>query len=121
MRTITSHHDGHGLTESISIVADAAGPGGASHNYSIYLNHGKGTPQVIQYQKGPRNEPASTPGILDSVLLAIVADRMEAFQAGPFASRENALVLTKVQEALHWLRHRADDRAARSVLGTNQK
>jgi hypothetical protein len=119
MRTITTHHDGHGLTESITIQADDAGPGGASHLYSAVIDGEEVA--SIQYQRGPRNEEGSVPGVLDSVLLAIVADRMAAFQAGPFSSRENALVLTKVQEAMHWLKHRADERARRGVLGTNQK
>lgn len=71
----------------------------------------------MQFQHGPRDEPDSTPGILDSVLLAVIADRMECFSEGPFRTRENALVKTKVQEAMFWLRERADARAKRGVLG----
>lgn len=128
MREITTHHDGHGLAESIYIYADDPGPAGASHRYVVTVDHKRGESDVgtsceqvanIQYQRGPRNEPDSTPGVLDSVLLAIVADRMRAFNAGPFGCRENALVLTKVEEALHWLKHRADERARRGVLGKN--
>lgn len=119
MRQITGHHDGHGLTESLIIEADEPGPGGASHRYVVRV--GDEVVATIQYQTGPRHEEGSTTGVLDGVLLAIVADRIQSFQAGPFASRENALVLTKVQEAIHWLRHRADERAKRGVLGTNQK
>lgn len=117
-RLITDHHDGHGLAESIRIEADALGPGGASHRYTVTADdhHVAG----IQYQRGPRNEPGSTPGVLDSVLLAIVADRMRCFNEGPYRARENALVLTKTEEALHWLKHRADERARRGVLGKNQ-
>lgn len=37
------------------------------------------------------------------ILLAIVIDRLRSFQSGPFSSRENALALTKCEEALHWL------------------
>ncbi len=123
-RRITEHHDGHGLNESICIEAlDGPGSGGASHRYvaTVPSPHGSDVVADIVFQHGPRNEPGSTPGITDAVLLAIVVDRLKAFQAGPFPSREGALVLTKVQEALHWLRHRADERAARGVLGKEQK
>lgn len=125
MREITDHHDGHGLTESLHIEADEPGPGGASHVYGVHVDLGEYCRVYdvarIQFQKGPRNEPGSVPGIVESVLLAIVADRMRCFQKGEYACRENALVLTKVEEALHWLRHRVDDRAKRKVLGTYQK
>jgi hypothetical protein len=125
MREITDHHDGHGLTESLHIEADDLGPGGASHVYGVHVKIGEHVLVYdvarIQFQKGPRNEPGSVPGIVESVLLAIVADRMRCFNKGEYACRENALVLTKVEEAIMWLRHRADDRAKRKVLGTYQK
>ena len=118
-RTISDHFDGHGLADSIHVVADELGPGGASHTYRAYV----GDVEVarVQFQKGPRNEPGSTPGVLDGVLLAIVIDRMRCFDAGDYRCRENSLVRTKAEEALHWLKHRADERARRSVLGTYQK
>lgn len=37
MREITTHHDGHGLNESIEIEADDPGPGGASHHYNAVI------------------------------------------------------------------------------------
>ena len=52
-------------------------------------------------------------------LLAIVIDRLRAFQAGPFACRENALALTKIEEAQHWLLHRTRARMTRGVEGKN--
>ena len=118
-RTITDHFDGHGLVDSIEVVADEAGPGGASHTYRAYI--GGAEVAHIQFQRGPRNEPASTPGVLDGVLLAIVIDRMRCFDAGEYRCRENSLVRTKAEEALHWLKHRADERARRGVLGHNVK
>ena len=39
---------------------------------------------------------------------------------GDFACRENALALTKVEEALHWLNHRTADRQRRGVEGKNE-
>lgn len=121
MRLITDHWDGHGLAELLRVEADDMDPngGGASHTYRVWLGDAKVT--EILYQQGPRNVEGSRPGILDSVLLAIVADRMRCFNSGPFSARENALVLTHVQEAIHWLKHRADERTRRGVLGKNEK
>lgn len=120
-REISSHLDGHGLNDRIRIFADAVDPnaGGASHNYTVVLD-GQ-VVATINYQHGPRLEANSTPGITDAVLLAIVADRMACFNAGPYACRENALVRTHVELAMHWERARADDRAKRGVLGKNEK
>lgn len=130
MREILDHHDGHGLTESLRIVADDPGPGGASHHYTVTVPVGTADdPDIadglivanIQFQRGPRNVADSTPGIVESVLLAIVADRMRCFNEGEYRCRENALVLTHVEEAMHWLKARADAWARRGVLGTYQK
>ena len=118
-RRLLGHFDGHGLADSIEVIADESGPGGASHEYRAYIG-GKEVAH-IQFQKGPRNESGSTPGVLDGVLLAIVIDRMRSFDAGEYRCRENSLVRTKAEEALHWLKHRADERARRDVLGSYQK
>lgn len=101
------------------------GPGGAYHEYDVYCagdDLENGNPViVIQFQKGPRNDPDSQHGVLDGDLLEIVRDRLRAFQAGTFACRENACALTHIEEALMWMNKRAEDRAERGVLGTMQK
>ena len=51
-------------------------------------------------------------------LLAVLIDRLQAFQTGPYACRENALALTHLQDAQHWLQHRTRARMARGVEGT---
>lgn len=120
-RQITLHHDGHGLNESILLQADAQDPngGGASHVYTAMINGGGVA--AINFQHGPRNVEGSTPGVTEAVLLAILIDRLRGFQAGPFSSRQNAIMLTKLEECLMWTRNRADERAARGVLGKNEK
>lgn len=101
------------------------GPGGAYHEYDIYAagdDPENGNPLiVIQFQKGPRNDPDARNGVLDGDLLEIVRDRLRAFQAGPFATKENACALTHIEEALMWMNKRAEDRAERGVLGTYKK
>jgi hypothetical protein len=100
------------------------GPGGAYHKYDIVLMglHVDGDDcQTIRFQRGPRNDPASVHGVLDSDLLEIVRHRLQCFQQGEYATRENAIALTKIEEALLWMAKRADDRAERNVLGTMEK
>lgn len=57
----------------------------------------------------------------NEALLAVVEDRLLGFQSGENACRENALALTKLQEAMMWLHKGTRDRVARGVEGTNQK
>ena len=118
--------------------ANDPGAGGASHCYMIVK---AGAEQVcirtprfdyssfekenivgeIHFQHGARNEKGSVPGVLDTDLLEIVRDRLKAFNQGEFATRENALAITHIEEALLWMNKRVEDRAERGVLGTTQK
>lgn len=67
----------------------------------------------IRFQNGdPR---MGVNGITDEALLAVVIDRLEKFQTGVTRCRENALAITKLEEAMHWLRHRSADREHRGV------
>jgi hypothetical protein len=103
-------------------VIDEPGAGGANHEYRIEAtDDGSGKPHKIadhhiSFQNGPINEHGVN-GVTQEVLLAIVADRLRSFQAGPFSCRENALALTKVEEAMHWLHKRTLDRMRRGVEG----
>ena len=106
--------------------ADDEGPGGANHIYMVESRAGDDPVKsdlnvsLICFQCGGRNEEGSIAGVLDSDLLEIVRDRLRAFQAGPYSSRENAVALTHVEEALLWLNKRVEDRAERGVLGLNK-
>ena len=99
------------------VVADAPGHGGASHEYHA-VHGGPEIPSlaIIKFQNGPIGEYGVN-GVTQEILLAIVIDRLRSFQAGPFSSRENALALTKCEEALHWLQQRTLDRMRRGVEG----
>lgn len=117
MRELTGHKV-NPANDVISVVAaDEPGPGGANHEYVCTLPDGHGT--VINFQNGPIGE-AGVNGLTHEVLLAIVIDRMQAFQRGPYSCRENALALTKLEEAQHWLLHRIRERMARNVEGTHK-
>lgn len=127
MRELTSHKV-NGLNEALRVgVLDEPGQGNACHEYQVVRDthgNGDGYDQVelcnIQFQNGPILE-AGVNGISQEALLAIVEDRLIGFQSGPFACRENAIALTKIQEAMMWLQKRTRDRMARGVEGTNQK
>lgn len=100
------------------IVLDEPGEGGACHEYVIQTSGVGGWLEVakIQFQNGPLKE-AEVNGCQQEDLLAVVIDRLQSFQGGPFPCRENAIALTKCEEALHWLEHRTKDRVERDVEG----
>lgn len=114
MREITSHIV-NPVNDKIEItVTDQPGAGGANHKYEVSLPDG--TITEINFQNGAINEHGIN-GLTQEVLLAIVADRLQSFQAGLFSCRENALALTKIEEAQHWLQQRTLARMRRGVEG----
>jgi hypothetical protein len=108
---------------------DEPGAGGAYHRYIVADKDllsptgDKNFPVYyadISFQKGPVNE-SGVNGIFIEDLLQICRHRLQCFQDGDFKCRENALALTKIEEALHWLDHRTKDRQQRGVEGTSEK
>lgn len=120
MRTITDHIVNPANDRITINVVDEPGAGGANHEYDVIIGNGPTKATRISFQNGPIAE-AGVNGLTQEVLLAIVADRLRSFQAGPFACRENALALTKIEEAQHWLQSRTIARMRRGVEGTHQK
>ena len=111
---------GHEVNEAnrrIIITADEKNVfnGNASHHYKILVG-GSGV-QFLHFQDGPIKEGMN--GVTIEALLAIVVDRLESFQTSEFSCRENALALTKLQEAQHWLNARTQARVQRGVEGTH--
>lgn len=127
MREITSHHT-NAANRAITIAADEPDPnnGNASHVYTLEIHdpHAAYTistardNQLIEFQHGPIAEVGIN-GITNEALLAIVIDRLQGFQTSKYACRENALALTKLQEAAMWLEWRTKARTARGVEGTH--
>lgn len=134
MRKITDHQVNPANDKIQIAVTDEPGAGGANHRYELAGFDTKGNPseigpdgfsssfskQVILFQNGPIAE-AGVNGITQEVLIAICIDRLRSFQAGPYACRENALALTKLEEAQMWLLSRTRARMARNVEGTHEK
>lgn len=72
----------------------------------------------IHFQEGPIKE-CGVNGVCNEDLIAMVICRLEHFQKSEFACRENALAITKLEEALLWLRKRTMGRDRRGVEGTH--
>lgn len=133
-RILTDHQVNPANDKLVIEVLDQPGAGGACHLYQItgfdtstnpscpfVARYGKpAVHSTVLFQNGVVAE-AGVNGVTNEALLAILIDRMRLFQAGPYPCRENALALTKLEEALHWLHHRARARMARGVEGTHQK
>ena len=73
----------------------------------------------IKFQQGPIKEYGVN-GCHNEDLIAIVIDRLQNFQESSFACRENAIAITKLEEALLWLGKRTQDRRNKGIEGTSQ-
>jgi len=73
----------------------------------------------IDFQEGPIKE-CGVNGVANEDLIAMVITRLEHFQATDFKCRENAVAITKLEEALMWLRKRTIGREKRGVEGTHK-
>lgn len=129
MREITDHIV-NPINDRLEVtVTDEPGAGGASHRYevkgfqfctnpSLGLDEQYDDRTIILFQNGPIAE-VGVNGITHEALLAIVADRLKSFQAGPYANDYNAAALAHVQSAMGALFDRTRQRMARGVEGTH--
>lgn len=81
-----------------------------------------GTGISITWQNGPLGRGADRiepNGAFVEGVIAAALDRLQYYQSSKFKCRENALAITKLEEALHWCQHRTADREAREVEGTH--
>lgn len=124
MRNLTQHIvPGDSVNHQLEIlVRDEPGSGGACHKYTISapIEHADFNDTDIDFQNGPIKE-AGVNGLTHEVLLAILIDRMEGFQAGRFANINNADALLNLRAALYFLQLRTRERIARNVEGTHEK
>lgn len=106
------------------LVMDEPGHGGACHEYIIVEVPQTSAAETaaqfgsVRFQNGPVGENGVN-GCHQEDLLAIVLHRLQSFQAGAYACRENAIAITKIEEAMHWLNHRTAQRQKRGVEGTS--
>lgn len=131
MRQLTEHAVNPANDRLVITVVDEPGHGGANHRYEITGFDASGNQSagdvptsrlVILFQNGPVDVDGNgVNGITHETLLAIVADRLRSFQAGPYSCKANACALTHIEEAQHWLQSRTLERMRRGVEGTHAK
>lgn len=125
MRQISHHKLSGGLNEAIQVTAlDEPGRGGACCEYLIDgvkgpLDHHPIKPVSISFQNGSPQEVGAN-GITNEALLTVLIDRLNGFQSGEFACRENAVALNNLHNALMWLQHRTIVRTRMGIEGTHQ-
>ena len=91
------------------------------HKYELASFEG-GTPQSLQFiEKAPTSECSKelrtvNDGTTNEEVLKVLIDRLQ-YLNGKFPCRENAIVITKLEESLMWLNKRTSDRLARNVEG----
>lgn len=133
MRQITRHLVDGESTQLTVHVADEPGSGGAHHLYLLDGFDFRENPsmeslkdlrfdsniQGIFFQNGPVKE-STVNGITGELLVALVIDRLECFQAGPYACEENAIALDYFVKGLETLQLRTKRRIAQGVEGVSE-
>ena len=131
MRELTGHKVNPANDKLSVLVVDQPGSGGAHHRYEISGFDPKSNPssdatdsedmftsKTILFQNGPIAE-AGVNGLTHEALLAILIDRLECFQSGPYKCHENAMALASLEAAQEWLKSRTKQRVERGVEGTH--
>lgn len=115
IRELTSHKIDQANKALDVLVLDEAAESGASHHYSIRLpmDTANGIPLMsfeLIFQNGPIANGIN--GVTNEALLAIVLDRLEGFQKGPFAQPFNDAAIDHLEQAQQALRLCAEQRQA---------
>lgn len=134
MRRMIESHRVNAANDQLHIaVCDDPGSGGANHRYEIGGFDTQSNPSrvrsdvaeeraqnllVLLFQNGAIKE-AGVNGVTHEALLAIVIDRMKAWQAGPFACDENKCALAHLEQAVRFLQARTRRRTEAGAEGTH--
>lgn len=129
-KELDAHRDHPNMIGLTVHATDYPGPGGAHHRYVIggfdLMSNPASLPDVNQhtctlvFQQGAVKQ-VGVNGVTHEALLAVVIDRLEAFQAGPYACSENALALDGLRIALKSLKSRTARRTGQGIEGTMAK
>lgn len=104
---------------SLYVNAISSDIGGANVDGHLYVAvAGTAPPVELRFQRGAVKEHGVN-GLQNEQLLAVLIHRLGVLNKA-FPCRENALAITKLDEALLWLQKRTADRKARGVEGTSQ-
>ena len=83
--------------------------------YTLHSFKPEGPDQEVSFYK-LNEDGTSEHGTTLEEMLRVCIERLQELN-GRFSSRENALAVTKMQEALMWLNERTRERKARGVEG----
>jgi hypothetical protein len=84
--------------------------------YTLHSFKPEGPDQEVHFYKMGEDGEKSEHGTTLEEILRVCIERLQELN-GRFSSRENALAITKMQEALMWLNERTRERRARGVEG----
>ena len=90
----------------------------AFHDFRVRAVDDDSVLQEIHFQQGPVKE-CGVNGVANEDLLLMIITRLQQFNQGAFSCRENSMAITKLEEAVMWLRKRTLAREARGVEGTH--
>ena len=109
-----------GSNPQIWVFENEEDPNSENKYYQIRILSGLGqvTKNIlgVDFQEGPIQSYGIN-GVQNEDLLKILIHRLQVFQKGKFSCRENAIAITKMEEALMWLNKRTEDRKNRNVEG----
>lgn len=90
----------------------------APHLFEVCSSTTEGTNILgsVHFQEGAIKDVGIN-GVCNEDLIAMVICRLEHFQKSEFSSRDNAMAITKLEEAMLWLRKRTIGRENRGVEG----
>lgn len=85
----------------------------------------RGVGMNINWQNGPMVDPATGErleqnGAFVEGMLEATLQRIEHYQTSKFRCRENALAITKIEEAIGWLQRRTSRRTKQGTEGTHR-
>ncbi len=90
----------------------------APTNFIVLKSEDNSELMKIKFQDGAIKENGVN-GVMNEDVIAMVITRLAYFQTTDFKCRENACAITKLEEALMWLRKRTVGREKRGVEGTH--
>lgn len=73
----------------------------------------------LRFQTGVAGQRGE-PGWTNEALIAVLVHRLTHLNSGDLRCRENAIAITKLEEAKLWLDARMADREERGVMGTDR-
>lgn len=91
---------------------------GAPHHFEVRCKGGEKLCNV-DFQEGPIKE-VGVNGVCNEDLIMMVMARLESFQDGPYACKDNQIAIDKLAEALMWLRKRTLKREVENKEGTSR-